>query len=563
MFLKKLDWISPSITLYFKGEKSHVSIYSGILSIISYIIVLLISANYIIAFIKRENPKAYFFTRYIEDAGTFPLNATKMFHFIQVTDPDTNQKAPLDFEAFRIVGFDNVYPDDYMNNPSKLKTENHWVYGNCNNISDTQGISYLITQNYYEQSACIRKYFDAEKQRYFNTEEEGFKWPVIIKGCSNSERNYYGIIMQRCDKADDFLKQQGPNCKSTSEIDNIIKNVSLDFQLLDYYADMLNYKKPLTKFFYSITSGILKDDYIIQNLNFNPVQMITHNGIVFDNIIKEDAYFFIQNEKMSLTEQELNNKNQTTNGCLIGIYFWMQNNLQYYERHFDRIQNLLSQIGGINNIVITIVSILNLLIYNFIVILDTEELVLNYEKDIFPEFQKKPTILRNINKVNFPPKKPFKIREQSPKEIRQLQLSNNQRLMKSGEEVSSNKITDEDNMSQDKNKYVKKKILFNYKNNNDGNVNSKDLKCPIAFSRIRNENDQKNKTGKISSKKKEEYENRPLEKQNLNWCNYLGYSICCKRSDNKLIYYEDFRAKLISEENIIQNYMDIYKILKM
>ena len=175
MFLKKMDLISPPITLYFKGETSHTSIYSAILSIIGYLIILSFTIYYALKFINKNSPKAYFFTRYIEDAGIFPLNSTKMFHFIQVTDPGTNKKAPLDFEAFRILGFDDAYADDYMKDPSIVKTKNHWVYGNCNNNSDTNGISYLITQEYYEQSACIRKYYDAEKRKYFNTEEKGFK----------------------------------------------------------------------------------------------------------------------------------------------------------------------------------------------------------------------------------------------------------------------------------------------------------------------------------------------------------------------------------------------------
>ena len=42
MFLKKFDWISPPITLYFKGENSHVSIYSGILSILLILLLLLL-----------------------------------------------------------------------------------------------------------------------------------------------------------------------------------------------------------------------------------------------------------------------------------------------------------------------------------------------------------------------------------------------------------------------------------------------------------------------------------------------------------------------------------------
>ena len=159
MLIKKLDWLSPPITLYFKGSSSHVSIYSGILSIITIIIVIVCTIYYILEFIHRKSPKAYFFTRYVEDAGNFPLNSTQMFHFIQVTDPQNNQKIPLDFQAFRIIGFDDVYADGYMNDGEIAKTKNHWIYGNCNNNSDTKGISYLITHKYFEQSACIRKYY--------------------------------------------------------------------------------------------------------------------------------------------------------------------------------------------------------------------------------------------------------------------------------------------------------------------------------------------------------------------------------------------------------------------
>ena len=34
MFLKKIDFISPEITLYYKGSLSHSSIISGIISLI-------------------------------------------------------------------------------------------------------------------------------------------------------------------------------------------------------------------------------------------------------------------------------------------------------------------------------------------------------------------------------------------------------------------------------------------------------------------------------------------------------------------------------------------------
>ena len=57
--------------------------------------------------------------------------------------------------------------------------------------------------------------------------------------------------------------------------------------------------------------------------------MKTHNGFFFENIVEENLYYFIQNEKQMFIESDLITSNRTTNGCLIGIYFWMQNTLQY------------------------------------------------------------------------------------------------------------------------------------------------------------------------------------------------------------------------------------------
>ena len=67
---------------------------------------------------------------------------------------------------------------------------------------------------------------------------------------------------------------------------------------------------------------------------------------------------------------------------------------------------------------------------------------------------------------------------------------------------------------------------------------------------------------KDEAKEIEDFENRPLERQEFNWFKYIWYLICCGTNDKKIAYYEDFRAKLISEENIIQNYLDVYRLLK-
>ena len=602
--VRMFDWISMPITLYYKGENAHVSIPSAILSIIAYTLIIVAGFYYALLFINRGAPKAYFFTRYVEDAGTFPVNSEQMFNFIQVSDPQTNEKVPLDFSAFRIVGFDDAYSDDYMNDPSIVKTKNHWVYGNCNNDSDTKGIAHLVTQKYYLQSACIRKYYDKDKGRYFSTDESGFRWPVIVKGCSNPERTYYGIIMQRCDKADQFLKDYGgPTCKSPTDIDNVISKISFNFQIIDHYADILNYEEPFTKYFYEVTSAITPNNFAIQHLNFNPVYMKTYNGFFFENIVEENLYYFTQNEKQTIVESDLIANNRTTNGCLVGVYFWMQNTLQYYERNYDRVQDTLSDIGGISNIILIFATILNFLINQFVILLDLKNLEnqtnLNFHL-IRDKILQTNSTTNKISEMMQPPKYKGNNQKMRFNNINNInnninQFSNNTSSFKDSTDIYQNNQNmnfknDKNNFNNQNNKdlFFKRNVLlnkyyYNYfqeksekkENNENDNINiyskkkSHNNKLHLFDDgyNINNKKklnqktyNKKSRQRKITDKNSESEENNDNDKE-FKFCKYLGYMICCKRKNKTLNYYEHFRIKIISEENIIKNYFDVYNLL--
>ena len=591
MFIKKMDWLSPPITLYFKGETQHISIFSGILSICAYILVFTAIIYYFLGYIQRQSPKAYFFNRYIDDAGYFPVNATQMFNFIQINNKRDNKVIPFDQTVFRAVGIDDAFYDEYYQNPEILENKDHWIYGNCNNDTDTEGISYLIDFDYYEQSACIRTFYDHHKKQYFKTGEVGFRWPVVEKGCSNPQRTYYGIILQRCDEAPEILKSQGPACKTSEEITEEVNLVGLKYQIIDHYADILNYEKPFKKYFYEITSAITNGVFIINHLNFNPANMLTHNGIFFDNQVEERVYFFTQNEKHTVDQSNIP-EGMSTHGCLIGIYFWMQNTLQNYERNYDRLQDVLSSIGGIHRVILTIASGINLLVNYFIILLDTKELVLIRDEDNFkdPKLDKRPTLLRKANQIMFPPRRVYSNKNNQQK-------TNYQRLMKDGVYIYSkgNSNIRDEKEGRNQNIYIIRNLASNncnnyyYENNKDRNyLKSKELnilenqgnyiKRSIgnnesndftrrAFRLNTNKNmDEDIQNHFIISKNEKanniDLEDRSIEKQNFNWLQYIWYLICCQKNNPNISYYEDFRAKLISEENIIQTYLDVYQLLK-
>ena len=83
MFIRNLDYLSPYVTFYYKGNLSHSSIFSGILSIISITFIIVLAVYYILDIIKKTSPNTFYFNNFIEDAGAFHLNQTSLFHFIK------------------------------------------------------------------------------------------------------------------------------------------------------------------------------------------------------------------------------------------------------------------------------------------------------------------------------------------------------------------------------------------------------------------------------------------------------------------------------------------------
>ena len=134
MFVKKFDFLSPKITLYYKGSFSHSSILSGILSIISIIVIFSLSIYFSLDLIERKNPDSYYLNRFVEDAGEFPINSSSLFHYILIEDSDEDNYESFDFRSFRIIGF-NTYFNYYIENRT-LENLDHWLYGLCNDEDD-------------------------------------------------------------------------------------------------------------------------------------------------------------------------------------------------------------------------------------------------------------------------------------------------------------------------------------------------------------------------------------------------------------------------------------------
>ena len=523
MFLKQIDILSPEITLFYRGHLSHTSIISGILTIIAVILVILCSIGYFLGLLypEFEEPKVSSYTSFVEDAGIFPVNSSSFFHFISIIkDSHCQSNEEFDFTSFSLIGLETFiqdYEDD--NNITKY---NHWLYGFCNNESVTIGISHLLIQNYFTKSACIKKYYDNVTKEYYTSEHPKFKWPNMAHGTFNINKKFYSLILKKCDKK--ILNEVFGNsyeCKTDEEINKYFKFGLIHFNFIDQYADILKYKQPNRKCFYRIENSLDKENYSINHINFNPSIIRTKKGLVRYHAEEILIYEYERNDVFT---------HQSKGEIYMGYSLWMNNRMKYYERTYKRIQELLSQVGGVAESIIFIATLVNKLINKYIIITDTQELLCNYKLPIKEIKIQKTLKNASLDNIEFNPKK--RNNDNSAHEKNTFCSHSNDRIF-------------EKNNISNKNENKENPIYLDEKSFKFGNSNI-----------ITNSNNEKSDNN---------INNKPINNKNekIRFFNYFIYKLSFGKKYNNLKVYEDFREKIISVENLIKNHLHINKLLNV
>jgi len=519
MFIRNLDYLSPPITLYHEGSLSHSSIVSGILSFISFILIIAIAVYFSLDLIQRKNPAAFYYNRYIEDAGIFPMNSSSVFHFVSLSLAENNYvDNGVDFHSFRVFGID-TYLTSYLND-ANINHFNHWLYGPCKNGVDNGGErDILSSHSYFEKSACIKKYFDMDKQKYFDIGEPEFRWPVMAHGTYNAKSKFYAIILERCkeETINIILGGENNHCTTNKQLKEIMGLSSIAHMFyVDYYVDVLNYKNPNNKFLNRVENVINFENYPMNNLNFNPVLLKTHNGLVLDNIEEKEAYLYERNDVLTFQ----------SNGIEIySVYcFFLSNNLKFYERKYKRIQDVISNIGGINQAITVIAFIINKLYNKFITLCDTENLLfstIDLEKCIYK-------------------KDSNKFRESKQKRYKTLKtISEKGKVVNEKQNTKSNKAINKTDLNTSKNK----NLTFNKDEIDKSKEKLNDL-----------DNNSKIKLNEIITFK---------SKKKKLFLHYIFFKLTFEKKNNYFKVYENLRMRMLSEHHLIRNHLNIYTLLKV
>ena len=293
MFLQYFDLISPPITLFYKREERHINIISGVLSIITYAFIVSALFYYGFEFYHRRLNTFYFYNTMIDDAGIFPLNSSSMFHYVTVG------KKSIDFRAVNVIGI-NKYITYYMNNDDITKID-HWVYGPCN-LEDAKGMENIIeNKTSFLGAACVKKIWNSTEKKYYSIDDSShFNYPQLEHGASNPLTKNYGVIITKCKNFVQKLNNE-EDCYDRDTIDKyMIESTSLALYVIDHSIEVHNFSYPLKTYLYKITNGMLGTTFTSNQLNFDPVLIKSHNGIMFDHFDITKSYIYNQNAKSNL-----------------------------------------------------------------------------------------------------------------------------------------------------------------------------------------------------------------------------------------------------------------------
>ena len=515
MIFKKIDFISPEITLFYKGSLSHSSIISGVISFISCSIIIILSSYCFLGLIDREKdcPKIANNNQYIEDAGIFTLNSSSLFHFISFVEDGSQQYYEnFDFTSFNLIGFENYGQN--MENGKDLTKYNHWLYGFCSKENDIKGIENLVTQHFFTKSACIRKYFDSSTQKYYEIGDKNFRWPTLEHGTFNPQNKIYNLILYKCDqKILNNIFGKGHKCKNDEEIEKVInKRGLIHFNFIDHFVDILKFEEPIKKYFYRIENTIDKDNYSINNINFNPILIKTQKGIIFDNFEDKISYSYERNDVFI----------KLIKGNIYMEYsLLLKNRVSYHERIYKKLSVSLTTLGGVANSIILIASFINKIINQYTILKDIQS-ILNSSHI-------------SIDEINQPKKniQSKKIPNLNPKNIENNSINKNIDKM----DISSRTNLEIIDKNSDINKEEKKeKQINNVENNNKEDKDGKNF----------NKSNEYNK-----------------QKEKIIFWKFLIHKFSCGKKNHRLKLYEDFREKIISVENLIQINLNAHNILKL
>lgn len=323
--LLKLDILSPNYSFEYNSSHRHTSTTGVIYSLIAFIITIAYSLYFLIPILNREINTFYSFDQYISKS-VINLNAFPVFFSF------SNIKSLSDdYKAFFTITMNKIQIDKSGN--IKTTSFNKDVLRKCNKIEYTTSTYLTFNKSEYLQEDLAGIYC----LNHMN---------ISIDNEINSlDSSFIYITFDICDPTTD------KSCPK--DIEDIINNIYLIISYIKPYINSNEYTSPVN--FQEESYRIRFDRSIVKRLSFRFINgwFMSDNGLFAEN--KKMTNFLTLYQK----DIDYNSVNLNENRHRFTFEMDSIRLCRYYNRIYPRIQDGLSQMGGVFSFVIAIMRIIS------------------------------------------------------------------------------------------------------------------------------------------------------------------------------------------------------------
>ena len=383
MFLKKIDFLSPEITLFHLGNKNHTSIFSIILSIILMIIIVIFSMIFSLELIKRKDLVAYSSKTWENDIGTFLLDDNSYFHFLTIYSQIYPYNDEYNSSLINFLGIINY--NRSMIQKEEMNNFSHWIYDVCDENELNRKKEYNNYTDYNFTRLCIKYYFNNETKNYYYYTDKEFIWPNVSGGIENPNFTTYSIVMTKCFE-NEYLNIT--NCYDGNPKYQSVQTFSINLTYYEAIVELSNYKTPIKHRLKTLQLDLTKSFIFSSNIT---MKLSSNDGIILDN---EKFY------KGQKFKENIIGYSYETNVNLYGaISILLENDEEIYFRNYKKLQSIIGYIGGFYEFFLLFFKLINNLIYyDFQIVQDFNKMI---ENRISKYYQKQYTSKMDESLTNF------------------------------------------------------------------------------------------------------------------------------------------------------------------
>ena len=341
MLLKKLDFLSPNITLYYYNKKRHTSIVGGLLTLTMIIISLYVIIHYSFIKIYPSHCSLLLYRNYNKEINMY-FNKTGLFHYIWIyNDNIINNNISQSLKQINNfkTGIIRIYMtysyDKYEYNSADLKANDHWVYDTCSTYMNENELIYD-----FAFSSCIKYYYNSKDKKYYSiNDSSNFKYPFLQLNNSSFENVFFGTFIERCSNdsmINDILGDCFPEQKISEFLYNF-NNIFLSFRNVKFKVNDVN-DEAIEFYSHKIYDNLnYRRISYIHDLLFIPFSYKYAKGLFSK---KEYNSFMFEEDKTSSIYNSKNNK------LLMAYIFKSKKYISEFRQTNDGILEIIYSIGG-------------------------------------------------------------------------------------------------------------------------------------------------------------------------------------------------------------------------